>query len=81
MTSTLQLKSNRANAQQSTGPRSEAGKARSARNAVKHGLSAPVATDDGTARQITNLARSLVGDPALRFADLDLCPAGRGGGT
>ena len=62
MTSAPQITSNRANAQQSTGPRSEAGKARSARNAVKHGLSASVATDDGIARQITNLARSLVGD-------------------
>ena len=62
MTSAPQITSNRANAQQSTGPRSEAGKARSARNAVKHGLSAPVATDDGSALQITNLARSLVGD-------------------
>ena len=61
MTSMLQLKSNRANAQQSTGPRSKEGKARSARNALRHGLSAPVSVDTDTAWQIVSLARSLVG--------------------
>jgi hypothetical protein len=64
MTSTPQIRSNRANAQQSTGPRSKEGKARSARNALKHGLSAPVAVDDNTACHLASLARSLVGDQA-----------------
>lgn len=38
MTSPAKLEANRRNAQRSTGPRTEAGKARSARNAVKHGF-------------------------------------------
>jgi hypothetical protein len=38
MTSTAQLEANRCNALRSTGPRSAAGKSRSAQNAVKHGF-------------------------------------------
>ncbi|HET7108783.1 MAG TPA: hypothetical protein VFI38_18355, partial [Candidatus Acidoferrum sp.] len=38
MTSTARATANVANAQLSTGPRTEDGKARSSRNAVKHGL-------------------------------------------
>lgn len=62
MTSQQKLASNRANAQKSTGPRSKRGKARSACNALKHGLAAPVTLDTDTASQIASLARSLVGD-------------------
>ena len=40
MSSELQLEANRANAQLSTGPRTEVGKAHSAQNARKHGLTA-----------------------------------------
>jgi hypothetical protein len=40
MTSERQLAANRANARLSTGPRSDAGKLRSRRNAVRHGLAA-----------------------------------------
>ena len=40
MTSLKQIKANRRNAENSTGPRSEAGKQRSSRNAVRHGLTA-----------------------------------------
>jgi len=38
MTSATQLEANRRNAQHSTGPRTGAGKARSSRNALKHGF-------------------------------------------
>lgn len=64
MTSPQQSAANRANAQKSTGPRSQAGKARSARNALKHGLAAPVALDSAIAGHIMSLARSVVGDQA-----------------
>jgi hypothetical protein len=40
MTSVKQLAANRANAKRSTGPKTKNGKARSKRNAVKHGLAA-----------------------------------------
>jgi hypothetical protein len=40
MSTTKQIQANQANAQKSTGPRTEAGKAASARNAFTHGLSA-----------------------------------------
>ena len=40
MTSLKQIEANRRNAQHSTGPRTEAGKQRSSRNAVRHGLTA-----------------------------------------
>ena len=40
MTSIKQIEANRRNAENSTGPRSKAGKQRSSRNAVRHGLTA-----------------------------------------
>ena len=40
MTTLKQIEANRRNAQSSTGPRTEAGKERSSRNAVRHGLTA-----------------------------------------
>lgn len=40
MTSEAQIEANRRNSQRSTGPRTEAGKARSRRNALRHGLAA-----------------------------------------
>jgi hypothetical protein len=40
MTSFRQIEANRRNAQHSTGPKTEAGKKRSRRNALRHGLSA-----------------------------------------
>jgi hypothetical protein len=47
MTSEKQIAANRANAQRSTGPKTEVGKVRSRRNAWKHGLTAQAITIAG----------------------------------
>jgi hypothetical protein len=41
MTSNRQIEANRGNAKQSTGPKTAAGKTRSSRNSLRHGLSRP----------------------------------------
>jgi hypothetical protein len=56
------------NARASTGPRTQAGKARSARNARRHGLSVAIARDPTFAEEAEALARRLVGDGAARTA-------------
>jgi hypothetical protein len=66
MTSPAKIEANRRNALRSTGPRSLSGKARSRRNAFKHGLSIPLARDDTVTVQVENLAielASLFGKP------------------
>lgn len=45
-----------------TGPRSPAGKARSARNARKHGLSVSVALDPTMREEVDILARKIAGE-------------------
>jgi hypothetical protein len=64
------IEANRRNAQASTGPRTEAGKARVAQNARKHGLASPVELDPAAVKDIAALARSIVGPDvdAARFA-------------
>jgi hypothetical protein len=44
MTSNRQIEANRGNAKRSTGPKTEAGKIRSSRNSLRHGLSRPTAS-------------------------------------
>ena len=68
MTSTHQIKANRANARASTGPRTELGKARSALNACRHGLSLSVTSNPVLAEQVETLAREFIGtssDPEI----------------
>lgn len=57
MTSTRQIDANRNNAKRSTGPKTEAGKARASRNALRHGLSR-LAISDGP--ELVVLAGALV---------------------
>jgi hypothetical protein len=59
MTSDRKIESNRKNAQKSTGPRSEAGRHRSRRNALRHGLSVAIGTDPSFSDDIRRLASIL----------------------
>src|SRR5579871_5074741 len=67
------LAANRSNARASTGPRTAAGKARSSRNALRHGLSAKAVPDPAIGLAIDRLARVVMRDAretdlAYRFA-------------
>lgn len=66
MATKRQIKANRRNAKRSTGPRTEAGKAASSANALRHGLTAThaVVLPDENANAFENLQREV-------FADLD----------
>ena len=70
MTSARQIAANRRNASRSTGPRSSAGKGRSARNAAKHGLSVSVLQDPVLAPEVARLAAAITGgrDELLELA-------------
>src|SRR3984893_13113796 len=50
MASEKQIAANRANAQKSTGPRTAAGRLKSSRNALRHGLSVPLSLSMTTAK-------------------------------
>ena len=78
MTSTRKIKANRANAQASTGPRTGHGKACSALNARRHGLSLSVTSNPVLAEQVETLAREFVGrssDPEIGELAHDLAEA------
>ena len=66
MATDRQIAANRRNGALSRGPKTAAGKARSSRNALKHGLAIPITRDHETARKIRRAARqmapSAVGD-------------------
>src|SRR5690348_14117876 len=64
MTSPAVRTANRANAARSTGPRTCAGKAAVARNALRHGLSLPVLADPNLAVEVAALARAIAGEGA-----------------
>jgi hypothetical protein len=72
MATARQIEANRRNAQKSTGPRTAAGKARSARNALKYGPMPRLGPDDQP--RIDAIVEALVGeigasrDDAARFA-------------
>jgi hypothetical protein len=55
------IKANRANARVSTGPKTARCRARSARNAFRHGLSVPVESDQVLCEQVQALTRQIAG--------------------
>lgn len=77
MTSARKIKSNRANARLSMGPKSVKGRSRSARNALLHGLSLPVSSDPTLSQEVAAGARQIAGtdaapeiqEPARHFAE------------
>ena len=62
MTSPRKMQANRANAGHSTGPKTHAGKARSARNAHRHGLAVSVWSDPKLAADAQKLMREIAGE-------------------
>jgi hypothetical protein len=80
MTSQAKIDANRRNAKASRGPRTAAGRARSTRNALRHGLSTISARDFAHGEEITGIAKMACGDdsdPALfeqavRMAECDV---------
>jgi hypothetical protein len=66
MTTARQIKANRANARSSTGPRTDQGKARASRSALRHGLSVPVLSNPSLSKQVEDLALKILGGNANR---------------
>lgn len=64
MTSDRKIKANRANARASTGPHTVQGRARAARNALRHGLSLPVCSDPALSEEVEALAHEIAGTDA-----------------
>jgi hypothetical protein len=80
LTSDRKIKANRANARASTGPKTAQGRARVARNALRHGLSLPICSDPAVSEEVEKLAREIAGldadakrlERARRIADAEI---------
>jgi hypothetical protein len=64
LTSDRKTKANRANARASTGPQTPQGRARAARNALRHALSLPVCSNPALSDEVEKLARKIAGASA-----------------
>ena len=71
MSSACKVKSNSPNARSSTGPKTVGGKSRSARNALRHGLSLPILSYPIFSEGVEILAREIAGaDASLEIHEL-----------
>jgi len=66
VTTARKIRTNRANARASTGPRTAEGRNRSARNARRHGLSLPVLADPVLSQDVAELTRKIAGSTPSR---------------
>ena len=64
MTSDRKIKANRTNARASTGAKTAQGRARAARNALRHALSVPVCSNPVLSEEVETLAREIAGPDA-----------------
>ena len=64
MISGNKIRANRENAKDSSGPKTANGRTRSARNALRHGLSLPVHSDPALSEVVETLAREIAGRAA-----------------
>lgn len=70
MTSDRKIKTNRVNAQISTGPKTYHGRGRSAKNAFRHGLSLPIQSDPALFEEVQALARQIAGRHASAHIEI-----------
>jgi hypothetical protein len=70
LTSDRKIKANRVNAQISTGPKTYHGRARSAKNAFRHGLSLPIESDQALCEEVQGLARQIAGQRASAHIEI-----------
>jgi hypothetical protein len=64
LTSDRKIRANRANARASTGPKTADGRARAARNALRHALSLPVCSNPALSEEVETLVREIAGAAA-----------------
>ena len=64
MISAHKIRANRENARASSGPKTAAGRARSARNRLRHALSVPVSSNPALSEEVAALAREIAGPAA-----------------
>jgi hypothetical protein len=70
MTGPRRIRANRSNSRHSTGPKTKAGRAKSAQNARRHGLRVPVLGDPALADDLERLAQEIVREHGSKFMDL-----------
>ena len=78
MASEKQLRANRENAKRSSGPKTAAGRLKSSRNALRHGLTLPLSADPAASMKARRLSQMLMpagADPMQTMAAIEMAQA------